>query len=226
MMKIAILGATGRVGSRIMNEAISRGHTVVGIGGHSKGKDMPGVTFYQADMEDVDGIAEAIQGCDVYIFAVIPVLKGVDKITHVIQCAIDACKKAGVPRMIYICGGVSSWIRPGVYLLDDQKVPGHRQTHKANDAIIGSHEVALEYLRTIDDFDWCCQTAPLWMEENMGGRTGKYRMGTEYPVLMYPDNKELSLQQNSQISMEDFAVCMIDEVEQQRHHKCRYTVGY
>ena len=43
---------------------------------------------------------------------------------------------------------------------------------------------------------------------------------------MYPDNKELSLQQNSQISMEDFAVCMIDEVEQQRHHKCRYTVGY
>ena len=77
-----------------------------------------------------------------------------------------------------------------------------------------------------DDFDWCCQTAPLWMEENMGGRTGKYRMGTEYPVLMYPDNKELSLQQNSQISMEDFAVCMIDEVEQQRHHKCRYTVGY
>ena len=41
--------------------------------------------------------------------------------------------------MIYICGGVSSWVRPGVYMLDDQKVPGHRQTHKANDAIIGSH---------------------------------------------------------------------------------------
>ena len=60
----------------------------------------------------------------------------------------------------------------------------------------------------------------------MGGRTGKYRMATEYPVLIDPDNKEISIQQNSQISMEDFAVCMIDEVEQSRHHKCRYTVGY
>ena len=46
----------------------------------------------------------------------------------------------------------------------------------------------------------------------MGGRTGKYRMGTEYTVLIDPDNKEISIQQNSQISMEDFAVCMIDEV--------------
>ena len=61
-MKIAILGATGRVGSRIMNEALSRGHTVVGIGGHSKGKDVPGAVFYQADMEDMDAIGESIFG--------------------------------------------------------------------------------------------------------------------------------------------------------------------
>lgn len=225
-MRIAILGSSGRVASRIVNEALMRGHEVVGIDIKNKEEFQDKITFYQYDMEDVEHIAEAIRGCDVYIFAVIPVLKGVDKIVTVVKCAIEACRRAGVPRMIYICGGVSSWIRPGVYLLDDQKQPGHRQTHKANDAIIGSHEVALEYLRTVDDFDWCCQTAPLWMEENMGGRTGKYRMGTEYPVLIDPDNKEISLQQNSHISMEDFAVCMIDEVEQSRHHKCRYTVGY
>lgn len=225
-MRIAILGSSGRVASRIVNEALMRGHEVVGIDIKNKEEFQDKITFYQYDMEDVEHIAEAIRNCDVYIFAVIPVLKGVDKIVTVVKCAIEACKRAGVPRMIYICGGVSSWIRPGVYLLDDQKQPGHRQTHKANDAIIGSHEVALEYLRTVDDFDWCCQTAPLWMEENMGGRTGKYRMGTEYPVLIDPDNKEISLQQNSHISMEDFAVCMIDEVEQSRHHKCRYTVGY
>ena len=139
-MKIGILGISGRVATRIMREALNRGHEVVGID-HVKGPNVDdAVDFHQLDMEDVEGIAQAIRGCDAYIFTVIPVLKGVDKITHVVQCGIDACKKAGVPRMIYVCGGVSSWIRPGVYLLDDQKVPGHRQTHKANDAIIGSHE--------------------------------------------------------------------------------------
>ncbi len=225
-MRIAVLGSSGRVGSRIVKEALMRNHNVVGIDVSQKEELTGSIDFHQVDIEDVRGMAKAIEGCDVYIFAVIPVVKGLDKITHVVQCAIEACKQAGVSRLIYICGGISSWVRPGVYMLDDQKVPGRRQTHKANDAIIGSHEVALEYLRTIDDFDWCCQTAPLWMEENMGGRTGKYRMGTEYPVYIDPDNKELNQQQNSHISMEDFAVCMIDEVEQQRHHKCRYTVGY
>lgn len=225
-MKIAILGSSGRVGGRIVDEALMRGHEVVGIDIRQREGYEEKIVFHNIDMEDVEGIGEAIRGCDAYIFAVIPVLKGLDKIEHVVKCAIEACRRGGVPRMIYICGGVSSWVRPGVYLLDDQKVLGHRQTHKANDAIIGSHEVALEYLRTVDDFDWCCQTAPLWMEENMGGRTGKYRMGTEYPVLIDPDNKEISMQQNCHISMEDFAVCMIDEVEQKRHHKCRYTVGY
>lgn len=225
-MKIAVLGASGRVGSRIVSEALMRDHEVVGID-LAKKKDIDErVKIYNIDMLEVEAIAEKIKGCDAYIFSVIPVLKGLDKIEHVIQCAIAACKLAGVPRMIYICGGVSSWVRPGVYMLDDQKVPGHRQTHKANDAIIGSHEVALEYLRTVDDFDWCCQTAPLWMEENMGTRTGKYRMGTEYPVLIDPDNKDISIQQNCHISMEDFAVCIVDEVEQKRHHKCRFTVGY
>lgn len=225
-MRIAILGVSGRVASHIMREALDRGHSVVGIDVVKGPAVDDAVEFHQIDMEDVEHLAQAIRGCDVYIFAVIPVVKGIDKIVHVVRCSIDACKQAGVERLIYICGGVSSWVRPGVYLLDDQRVPGHRQTHKANDAIIGSHEVALEYLRTVSDFDWCCQTAPLWMEENMGGRTGHYRMGTEYPVLMDPDNKELSLQQNCKISMEDFAVCMVDEVEQSRHHKCRYTVGY
>lgn len=225
-MKIAVLGACGRVAGRIVNEALMRGHQVVGID-IVRSRTLPEqVEFHAVDMLDRDGLAAAVTGCDVYIFAVIPVLKGVDRITEVIRCSLDACRQAGVPRLIYICGGVSSWVRPGVYLLDDQRVPGHRMTHKANDAIIGSHEVALEYLRTVKDFDWCCQTAPLWMEENMGGRTGRYRMGTEYPVYLDPGNKELSAQQNCHISMEDFAVCMIDEVEQKRHHQCRYTVGY
>lgn len=225
-MRIAILGANGRVAGRIVKEALDRGHEIVGIDLSLKEELKGLIEFHSIDMEESDKIAEAIKGCDAYVFAVIPVLKGLDKIVHVVKCSIDACRKAGVPRLIYICGGVSSWVRPGVYLLEDQKQPGHRQTHKANDAIIGSHEIALEYLRTVDDYDWCCQTAPLWMEENVGSRTGKYRMGTEYPVLIDPDNKEISLQQNCHISMEDFAVCMVDEIEQKRHHKCRYTVGY
>ena len=150
-MKIAILGASGRVGSRIAKEALMRGHQVVGIDVNIKEELKNQVEFHKIDMKDTEGVAGAIQGCDVYIFAVIPVLKGLDRIIPVVQSAIDACKIAGVPRMIYICGGVSSWVRPGVYMLDDQKVPGHRQTHKANDAIIGSHEIALEYLRTVHD---------------------------------------------------------------------------
>ena len=111
-MKIGILGISGRVATRVMREALNRGHEVVGID-HVKGPNVDdAVDFHQLDMEDVDGIAQAIRGCDAYIFTVIPVLKGVDKITHVVQCGIDACKKAGVPRMIYVCGGVSSWVRP------------------------------------------------------------------------------------------------------------------
>lgn len=225
-MKIAILGASGRVGKRIANEALMRGHEVVGMGARPHPELNEKMDYHCVDMADDAKMAEVIQGCDVYVYATIPVLKGLDRIVDMVQCAITACKAAGVNRMIYIAGGSSSWVRPGVYFLDDQKTPGHRQSSKTNDAILGSHEVALEYLRTIDDFDWCCQTAPMWMEENMGKRTGNYRMGTEYMVLREPDNKELSLQQNCQISMEDFAVCLVDEIEQKRHHKCRYTVGY
>lgn len=225
-MRIAVMGAAGRVGQRIAEEALLRGHTVAGIIRQARTSPNPNLEYHTADLEDVGGIIKAIRGCDTYIFTVIPVLKGTDKIVNVVQCSVEACKTAGVPRQIYVSGGVSSWVRPGVSVLEEQKKLGHRQTHKANDAIIGSHEVALDYLRTIDDFDWCAQTAPMWMEENMGQRTGKYRLGTEYPVLIDPDNKEISIQQNCHISMEDFAVCMIDEVEQKRHHKCRYTVGY
>ncbi|MBU9739215.1 NAD(P)-dependent oxidoreductase [Diplocloster agilis] len=225
-MKIAILGACGRVGGRVISEALMRGHDVVGIDIVAAPELDKRVSYYNIDMLEEEKLTENVKGCDVYIFAVIPVLKGIDHITDVIKVSLNVCRNANIPRFLYICGGLSSWESPGIYLMDAQKKPGHRMTNKTNDAIIGSHEIALEYLRTIKDVDWVCQTAPLWMEENMGERTGMYRMGTEYPVYIDPDNKDLSPQQNCHISMEDFAVCMVDEIEQSRHHFCRFTVGY
>ena len=74
-MKIGILGISGRVATRIMREALNRGHEVVGID-PVKGPNVDdAVDFHQLDMEDVEGIAQAIRGCDAYIFTVIPVLK-------------------------------------------------------------------------------------------------------------------------------------------------------
>lgn len=226
-MRIAVMGASGRVGHRIVQEALARGHAVVGLD-ITRREDMDArVQFAACDLEDSGGIARAIVGCDAYVFCVIPILKGVDKVEKVVMDSINACLEAGVPRFLYVAGGMTSWIREGVYYCDEnRRQGGKRQTHKANDAILGCHKTALEMLRGITTIDWVCQTAPAWMEENMGGRTGRYRTGGEYLVLREPENTALSLQQNNHISMEDFAVAMLDEIEQQNYHRQRYTVGY
>ena len=92
-MKIAILGASGRVGSRIAKEALMRGHQVVGIDVNIKEELKNQVEFHKIDMEDTEGVAGAIQGCDVYIFAVIPVLKGLDRIIPVSYTHLDVYKR-------------------------------------------------------------------------------------------------------------------------------------
>ena len=221
-MKIAVMGACGRVGGRIVDEAIMRGHEVVGLGKSLHADANHQMTFTACDLEEVDKIASAVQGCEAYVFAVIPAIKGFDKIEKVVRDSMDACHRSGISRFLIVGGGCTLLERPGVPRISKN---ARRVTHKTNDRIIGSHQVILDMMKGVEDIDWVIITPP-YMEENIGGRTGKYRVGTDYAVYQWPDRQDIPFHINCYISMEDFAVAMVDEIESQNHHKQRFTVGY
>lgn len=221
-MKIAVMGVCGRVGKRIANEALMRGHAVVGLGIRAHEDMDPRIAFTACDLEEKEKIAAAVAGCDAYVFAVLPAMKGFDKTELVVQDSMDACKKAGIDRFLIVGGGTTLFERPGVPRISRQ---AKRATHKTNEKIIGSHQVILDMMYGVEDIDWVILTPP-YMEENVGERTGHYRIGTDFAIQKWPDRPDIPFHINSYISMDDYAVAMLDEIEQQNHHKQRFTVGY
>jgi uncharacterized protein len=203
-MKIALIGATGNIGSKILNEALSRGHEVTAIARNTdRLEQREGVSPQQCDLAQVDKLAKIIAGKDAVIVSV-----RYDK-NDVLQ-VFDACREAGVKRVLLVGGAASLEISPGVRLLD---TPGFPEEIKIEAAPAAE---ALDRIRKISDLDWTFQSPSMIIEP--GKRTGNFRIGGD-ELLKDKDG-------NSKISQEDFAVAMIDELENPKHIKKRFTVGY
>jgi putative NADH-flavin reductase len=204
-MKIAILGISGRVGSRIANELLQRGHTITGIARKIEGvAERPNLTLEAADATSVDALVPLLRGHDAVISAT-RFAGGIDAAT-----LVAAAKKAGVPRALVVGGAGSLEVAPGKALVDTPDFP---EAYKA-EALAG--RVFLEALRAEKDLDWTfLSPSALFMP---GERTAKFRLGGD-GVLADDKGK-------SWISMEDYAIAMADEVEIPRHSRRRFTVGY
>jgi len=205
IVKIAILGISGRVGSRIANELLQRGHTITGIA--RKIEDVakrPNLTLKAADATSVDALAPVLRGHEAVISAT-RFADGIDAPT-----LIAAAKKAGVLRVLVVGGAGSLEVAPGKALVDTPEFP---DAYKP-EALAG--RVLLDALRAEKELDWTfLSPSALFMP---GERTGRFRLGGD---VLLTDEKG-----KSWISMEDYAIAMADELESPKHSRQRFTVGY
>ncbi|MQU05528.1 NAD(P)-dependent oxidoreductase [Pseudomonas helleri] len=205
MSKIAIIGATGRAGSQLLEEALRRGHQVTAIARHASAKigQRAGVVAKDVDVNDAQALQAAVAGHDV-------VLSAAHFSTLTPQAIIEPVKKAGVKRLLVV-GGAGSLLLP-----DDSKVidsKGFPEEYKAEASAGG---VYLDTLRNEHDLDWTflCPSA----EFVEGERTGHYRVGKDHLLV--------SAEGRSWITFADYAIALLDEVEQPKHSRQRFTVGY
>lgn len=203
-MKIALIGVTGRVGSRLLAELLRRGHKVTGIARHPE-KLAPRVNLVvkACDVADEAGLAAAVSGHDAVISAFNFVSVDIKKL-------LSALKKAGVGRLLMVGGAGSLEAAPGLQLIDS---PGFPAEYKA-EATAGRS--FLEALRKERELDWTYLSPSLLFEP--GERTGKFRLGGDQ---LLKDAKG-----ESRVSMEDFAIALADELEKPAHSRKRFTVGY
>jgi putative NADH-flavin reductase len=213
-MKIAIIGATGFVGSAILNELADRKHEITAIA--RTPKDTANVTWIAADVYNIDTLAETLKGHDVVVNAFNPgwtnpnIYDDSIKGSKSIQ---EAVKQSGVKRFITIGGAGSLFVAPGLQAIDTPDFP--------KDIYDGAN-AARDYLNIIKaekELDWAFFSPAFEMHAGTKtGRTGKYRLGLENPVF----NEE----QRSILSVEDLAVVIADEIETPKHHQVRFTAGY
>lgn len=203
-MKIAILGATGQVGSQLTAEALARGHTVTGLARHPE--PLPGhdhLTPQKIDLNDHTNLIKALAGHDVIISAVkFAALDG--------QKLINDIKTSRAPRFLVVGGAGSLEIAPGKRVVDQPGFPAEYKT----EALAAADFLGL--LRKESGLDWTFVSPSAYFHP--GPRTGKFRLGRD-TLLAEPGGE-------SHISFADYAIAFLDEVERPQHSRGRFTVGY
>ena len=202
-MSIALIGASGNAGSRILKELSDRGHTVTAIARNpEKIATLGKVTTKKGDVFDKDALVALLKGHDV-------VISSVHFTASDAQVLIDAVKAAGAKRYIVVGGAGSLEVAPGVKLIDTPEFPAiyKEEASRGNDF--------LELLKKESTLDWTFISPSAMFVP--GERTGKFRLGGD---------QLLANEQGSSISFEDYAIALVDEIEKPAHQRKRFTVGY
>lgn len=214
-MKIAIIGASGFVGSSILNELAERGHEITAIARNPK-TDSGNIHWEKADATHVSGLAEALSGNDIVISAFNAGWANPNLYADFIsgsKTIQDAVKQSGVKRFIAIGGAGSLFVAPGLQAVDSPDFP---KEYYAGAAAARDY---LNILREEKDLDWAFFSPALEMHHGITtGRTGSYRLGLENPVF--------GANNRSILSVEDLAVVIADETENPKHHQQRFTAAY
>jgi putative NADH-flavin reductase len=213
-VRLALFGATGHMGSAILHEALARGHQVTAIGRHPEGlPSHPNLVPRKGDVTDEAATTAQIAGHDALISAYNPdrnVPDMYEQHLSAYRAILRSARLAGVKRVLVVGGVGSLEVASGVLFLDTPAFPEAWKTGgRANRDV-------LALLRAQSDLEWTCLSPPAMSES--GERTGRFRLGGDQ-VLTDADGR-------SWISAEDYAVAMLDEVEQPRHVRQRFTVGY
>lgn len=210
-MKISLIGANGTVGQRILQEALLRGHEVVAIvrNATSINQEHKNLTVATGDLLDKESISNAVAGADVVISAYGPKHGQEETMKSITEGLVAAIKQAGVKRLLVVGGAGSLEVAPGLQLVNAPSFP------EAWRPIGLAHGEALEVYRKAD-LDWTYFSPAAMFQP--GERTGNFRLGTEQLVV---DEKG-----DSVISTEDYAIAMLDEVENPRFIRKRFTIGY
>ncbi|MFD2904126.1 NAD(P)-dependent oxidoreductase [Sphingobacterium anhuiense] len=209
-MKVAIIGASGFIGSAILNEALSRGHDITAIVRNPEKVTVsnPRLNVKKGDVIKEEELISLLKGNE----AVISAYSANDSSSYVkaITSIINATKKAGITRLLAVSGAGSLEVKPGVQLLDTPEFPAEWK-----DGATATRD-AFDVIKQVTDLDWSVLSPAMVIEP--GVRTGVFRLGKDQ--VLFNDKGE------SKISTADFAVALLDELERPAHIKQRFTLAY
>lgn len=213
-MKIAVIGASGQIGAFIRDEALARGHQVTAIVRHPEKIPVqnPRLHVVEADILK-DKVDELVKGHDAVISAYNPGWKNPDMYNEQIEGykrIISGVKESGIKRLLVVGGAGSLEVAPGVQVLDTTSF-----SEQVKKGVLATREV-LYMLREEKELEWTFLSPPTSIKP--GERTGHYRIGKGQLL----KNKE----GESKISTPDYAVAMLDELENRQHIRERFTVAY
>jgi uncharacterized protein len=213
-MKLALLGATGFVGSALLEEALDRGHVVTAIVRNGqKLEQREGLTAKVGDVYDAGSLATLIRGNEAILSAFNAGWKNPNLYDDQVRgtaSIIAAIKKAGITRVLWVGGAGGLEVTPGVRVVDNPEMP--LWVKAGSLAMIN----ALDQLREEPELEWSYLSPSADLKP--GPRTGEFRLG----------NDQLLVDETGQstISVQDYAVAMIDELERPTHLRQRFTAGY
>jgi len=212
-MKIALIGATGFIGSQLLQEAVQRGHQVTALVQHpEKVPALPGVQAQAIDVLDTAALTQALRGHELVISAFSGHAQA-DVLGYFLQgfqSILSAAKAAAAPRLLVVGGAGSLEVAPGVNLLDTPQFPAEWKASAE-----GARQ-ALSLLRAEAELDWTLLSPAAMLAP--GERTGNFRLGG--------DQLLTDAQGQSRISVADYAVAMLDEMERPAHRRQRFSVAY
>jgi putative NADH-flavin reductase len=216
-MSIVVFGASGNIGSNIRKEALSRGHRVTAVTHSSTLPAEPNLVSLTADLANTEEVARIVAGHDAVISAYSPGLRkysaeeAAELIRRAHESLFEGVRLGGVKRIILVGGVGSLEASPGVDVVDSDFYPADHKAHTMR-----NREILRSLKRGEVDLDWTYVSPPL--EIKPGERTGKFRLG-EDQLLRDADG-------NSRISEADFSVAILDELEQGRFVRRRFTAAY
>ena len=208
-MKVVLFGASGMIGSRILQELVHRGHEVTAVVRNPEKITVGGVKVVKGDITDEASVAAAVHGADAVISAYAPPQKQETILLNATRSVLAGMSKTGVRRLIVVGGAGSLEIAPGVQLVDTPEFPEEWK------AIALAHRDVLPILSQ-SNLDWT-YLSPAGLIQP-GERTGEFRLGGKQ---LLTDAKG-----ESRISAEDFAIALVDELENARHVSQQFTAAY
>lgn len=213
-MRITLFGATGNIGGRVLTEAVSRGHEITAVLRDPARLSEPpaGVTLRQGDASQAEDVADVSQGQNLVISATRPAPGREEELAAMTRALLEGTARSGV-RLLLV-GGAASLLVPGgdgrMAVEDPAYVP------EAWQAIARACVAQLDLCQASTSADWTYLSPPALLTP--GERTGGYRLGH--------DELLLDAKGRSAISMEDFAVALLDEAEEPQHRRMRFTVAW
>lgn len=208
-MKIVLYGASGMIGSRLLSEALRRGHAVTLVVRDRQRITPPKgrVLVVEGDVLDATSVAAAVKGHGAVLSAVGPTP---EIIAGAARSLIEGLTRAGVKRLVVVGGAGTLEVAPGVLLLQTPQFPAEHEL------VAQAHGTALTTFRQNTTLDWTFVSPAAFIQP--GERTGKFRLGG--------DQLLVDAKGDSRISAEDFAVAFLDAIEKPAHLRQRFTVAY
>jgi putative NADH-flavin reductase len=208
-MRVILYGASGMIGSRVLQELIRRRHNVTAVVRNPEKVTDAGVKVVKGDMTDEKSVTQTVRGADAVVSAYAPPVTEVKALIPAIQSLVAGVTKAGVKRLIVVGGAGSLEVAPGVQLVDAGHLPDEWK------GIALAHRDVLPILKS-SSLEWSYFSPAAFIQP--GERTGKFRLGGTQLVT---DEKG-----ESRISAEDYAIALADELDAPQHLRQQFTAAY